>query len=91
MKTYKINLRRFDDSRLGITIDETVDAKDLEEILSIFKDFSGSQKDLKLEEIIKSLHTDGTIPVPTPFKRKSEYLTHPVFNSHHLNVSPGNW
>ena len=82
-KTYKINLRKFDDSRLGITIDETVDAKDLEEILSIFKDFSGSDKDIELKEIIKSLHTDGTIPVPTPFKRSSEYLTHPVFNSHH--------
>jgi glycine dehydrogenase len=83
MKTYKINLRKFGDSRVGITVDETVDAKDLEEILAIFKDFSGSTKDIKLDEIIKSLHTDGTIPVPTPFKRTSEYLAHPVFNSHH--------
>ena len=83
MKTYKINLRRFDDSRVGITIDETVDAKDLEELLSIFKDFSGSKESIELKDIIQTLHTDGTIPVPTPFKRSSEYLTHPVFNSHH--------
>jgi glycine dehydrogenase len=81
--TYKINFRKFDESRVGITIDETVDAKDLEEILSIFKHFSGSNKVVGLEEIIQSLHTNGTIPVPTLFKRTSEYLTHPVFNSHH--------
>ena len=83
MKAFKINLRRLDESRLGVTIDETVDAEDLEEILAIFKAFSGSDKDIDLKEIIQSLHTDGSIPLPTPFKRTSEYLTHPVFNSHH--------
>jgi glycine dehydrogenase len=83
VKTYGINLRKFDDSRLGITIDETVDTKDLEEILSIFKDFANSKEEIHIDRIIASLAGKGTIPIPPALKRTSEYLTHPVFNSHH--------
>ena len=80
---YKINLRKFDDSRLGITVDETVDAKDLHEIISIFKDVSKSDKEIIIEQIVKSLPGNGILPIPATLKRTSEYLTHPVFNSHH--------
>ncbi|KAE8443180.1 hypothetical protein EG329_002279 [Mollisiaceae sp. DMI_Dod_QoI] len=83
VKTFGINLRKFDDSRLGITIDETVDLKDLEEILSIFTKFSDTSKDVQISQIIESLPENDTIPIPAAFKRTSEYLTHPVFNSHH--------
>ena len=83
VKQYKINLRRFDDSRVGITIDETVDSKDLLDILSIFKDFSKSTKEIEIDQIIQSLPGDGGLSIPNPFKRTSEYLTHPVFNTHH--------
>jgi glycine dehydrogenase len=83
IKAYKINLRKFDDSRLGITVDETVDIEDLHEILSIFKDVSKSSKDINIEQIIESLPGNGTLPIPVGFKRTSAYLTHPVFNSHH--------
>jgi glycine dehydrogenase len=76
-----INLRKFDDSRVGVTIDETVDLKDLEDILSIFKNFSSSKEDVQVNQIVESLNGNGTIP--GGFKRTSEYLTHPVFNSHH--------
>ena len=82
-KTYKINLRRIDDSRLGITVDETVDTKDLLEILSIFKDFATSKNDIHIDQIIESLPGNGTITIPETFKRTSAYLTHPVFNTHH--------
>ena len=80
---YKINLRKFDDSRLGITVDETVDTKDLHEIISIFKDVSKSDKEILIEQIVKSLPGNGILPIPATLKRTSEYLTHPVFNSHH--------
>lgn len=83
VETFGINLRKFDDTRLGITIDETVDLKDLEEILAIFTKFSSSSKDISISQIIESLPGNGTIPLPSAFKRTSEYLTHPVFNSHH--------
>jgi glycine dehydrogenase len=83
IKDYKINLRKFDDSRLGITVDETVDADDLHAILSIFKDISKSGDEIQISKIIESLPGDGNLPIPAAFKRSSEYLTHPVFNSHH--------
>lgn len=83
IKDYKINLRKFDESRVGITIDETVDFKDLHEILSIFKDVSRSNEEIRVEQIIQTLPGKGTLPIPAAFKRTSEYLTHPVFNSHH--------
>jgi glycine dehydrogenase len=83
IKAYKINLRKFDDSRVGIAIDETVDLKDLEEILAVFKDIAKSNADVKIDQIIESLPGNGALPVPAAFKRTSEYLTHPVFNSHH--------
>ncbi|RDW62095.1 hypothetical protein BP6252_11528 [Coleophoma cylindrospora] len=83
IRDYGINLRKFDNNRLGITIDETVDAKDLYEILSIFKEFSGSSSEIEIESLISSLPGNGTLPIPASLKRSSEYLTHPVFNSHH--------
>jgi len=83
IKAYNINLRKFDDSRLGITVDETVDTKDLEEILSIFKDFASSKEDAHIDQLIESLPGGGKLELPASFKRTSEYLTHPVFNSHH--------
>jgi glycine dehydrogenase len=83
IKTYSINLRKFDHSRLGITVDETVDSKDLEEILSIFKDFASSKEDIHIDQIIESLPGNGKLELPNAFKRTSEYLTHPVFNTHH--------
>ncbi|KAG4429177.1 hypothetical protein IFR05_015343 [Cadophora sp. M221] len=83
VSAFNINLRKFDDSRLGITIDETVDAKDLEEILAIFKNFAKSDTEINIEQIIKSLPGSGTLPIPAALKRTSEYLTHPVFNIHH--------
>ena len=83
VKAYKINLRRFDDSRLGITIDETVDIQDLHDILSIFKDFAKSSKKINVGEILESLPGNETLQIAATFKRTSDYLTHPVFNSHH--------
>ncbi|KAL8729588.1 MAG: hypothetical protein Q9166_004668 [cf. Caloplaca sp. 2 TL-2023] len=72
---HKINLRVLDDSRLAITLDETVDKEDLEEILKIFVRASG-----------KSLKTNvAELPaeIPSPLQRTTPYLTHPVFSSHH--------
>ena len=79
----QINFRVFNSSKLGISIDETVDSDDLQEILAIFSHFS-SKKDVTVQEIsnnlIKSSEDRNT---PKSLKRISPYLTHPVFNTHH--------
>lgn len=80
---FHINLRNLDDSRVGITIDETVDTKDLQDILAVFTKFSDSQAEININEIINSLPGKGKVEISNAFKRTSEYLTHPVFNSHH--------
>ncbi|KAI4132134.1 MAG: hypothetical protein LQ338_000888 [Usnochroma carphineum] len=71
----RINLRVLDDSRLAITLDETVDKTDLEDILKVFVRMS--QKSIKID--IQELPAE----VPSPLTRTTPYLTHPVFNTHH--------
>ena len=82
----QINLRLLDDHRIGITVDETVDAKDLADILDVFAHFSVSPKALPtIDEITSFLELDSLDDVleSSPLKRTSPYLQHPVFNSHH--------
>lgn len=80
----QINLRIFNDSRVGITIDETVDTKDLQDILDVFSHFS-SKDSHTVENIAKDLQLSSTklSGIPAGLKRTSSYLTHPVFNTHH--------
>ncbi|TGK06921.1 glycine dehydrogenase (aminomethyl-transferring) [Leptospira semungkisensis] len=68
-----INFKVLDKERVSIALDETVEVSDLEDILSVF----GSAKiDLSVE----------AVSIPNEFLRTSEYLTHPVFNSHHTET-----
>ena len=82
-----INLRILDKDRLGVTIDETVEHQDLEDILEIFaKASSASETDLLSVDKIASdlsLSASELLEVPSTLKRTSTYLTHPVFNTHH--------
>ena len=78
-----INFRIFDDGRLGITVDETVDTQDLEDILQVFSKF-GLNTPLTVKKIseVLELSPNETIGLPSSLKRISPYLTHPVFNIH---------
>lgn len=79
----QINLRIIDSSKLGITIDETVDIQDLQDILKIFSHFA-SKKAPKVETLSDDLQLSSDISgIPSSLKRTSSYLTHPVFNTHH--------
>jgi glycine dehydrogenase len=71
----QINFRRIDDRTLGISLDETCSHDDLNAILSVFA--TGRPLDFKIEELAE------TRALPEPLARKSAYLTHPVFNTHH--------
>lgn len=80
-----INLRVLDPNRLGITVDETVETQDLEDIIAIFTQFSSSKEGVSVEQIVADLpiSTLETPEVPEALRRTSSYLTHPVFNTHH--------
>ena len=67
-----LNFRYFADGAVGISVDETTTIEDVSEIVAVF---IGR----------KPIYKDGLplIPkAPITLRRTSEYLTHPVFNSH---------
>lgn len=70
-----INLRLFSKTKVGFTIDETCDLKTVEMILQAFN--HGNPVKIKLEDIKSEYSFDQSLV------RKSAYLTHPTFNSHH--------
>ncbi|CAH1395655.1 unnamed protein product [Nezara viridula] len=73
----KINVRYFEDEDVGISLDETVSIKDLNDICWIF----GYDGEITNFEGHTSL---GKYDIAnSKLKRTSTYLTHPVFNSHH--------
>lgn len=80
---FGINFRIFDGGRLGITVDETVDTQDLEDILAVFSKFGSNTPPTvkKISEVLQ-LSPNETIGLPSSLKRTSSYLTHPVFNIH---------
>ena len=82
-----INFRVLDKDRLGVTLDETVERQDLEDIMAVFaKVASGVATDIPSVDDIAldlSLSASETAGVPSSLQRTSKYLTHPVFNTHH--------
>jgi glycine dehydrogenase len=75
-----MNLRRFrewDDAYVGITLDETTTREDIAALWGVFAPAGSALPEFaEFERGIDSL-------IPTSLRRTSEYLTHPVFNSHH--------
>ena len=73
-KKHKINLRKLDRGRIGISLDETVCNKDIEELLAIFNND-------KL--FIIDGNTEINSSIPEHLQRSSPYLKHSIFNNHH--------
>ena len=82
-----INFRVLDKDRLGVTLDETVERQDLEDIMAVFAKVSSvSGPDVPSLDSMASdlaLSASETAGVPSSLQRTSKYLTHPVFNTHH--------
>ncbi|RCJ20471.1 glycine dehydrogenase (aminomethyl-transferring) [Nostoc sp. ATCC 43529] len=77
-----INLRVFDDTAVGISLDETTTVDDLVELWEIF----GAPDNLffGFKEIGDLIAVQRKSPVQnSTFARTSNYLTHPVFNRYH--------
>jgi len=70
-----INLRFFEDGSIGVTLDETVTAADLADLLSVFGIPDGAAK---VEDLAERLDTGYA----GALQRESDYLTHPVFSEH---------
>ena len=73
----EINLCYHSDNEISISVNEKTDLKDLDSVVSIFEKFSGQ----------KSNHIDFPNKQLTENDRKSEILSHPVFNSYHSETS----
>jgi glycine dehydrogenase len=73
----RINLRVFDAQTLGVALDETASAEDLRDLLEVF---NGSHP---LPFSLEELASQGTSDAPSPLRRTSPFLTHPVFNRYH--------
>lgn len=66
----KINLRYFDDSSVGVSLDERTSVGDLVLLARII-----TGKDLQVAEVDSK--------IPSALKRTSDFLTHPVFENYH--------
>jgi glycine dehydrogenase len=75
-KAQRVNLRRIDANRIGISFDET-SARD--DVLTLWKIFAPHGKALPDIAVIE---TGTANAFPANLKRASVFLTHPVFNRH---------
>lgn len=75
----EVNLN-YEGSLVSITLDETTSSEDVVTLIRFFAKVKGKNiHDLGLD----GLKSDIRAQIPSELQRKSSYLTHPVFNSHH--------
>ncbi len=67
------NLRAIDDGSVGISLDETATREDIVALAGVF----GASADMD------ALDRNADDAIPSPLRRTSGFLTHPVFNTHH--------
>ena len=75
--TREINLRYYDDGSVGIALDETVRADDLDDLFAIFRPAGAAP--LYVETVSETLDSGYN----GPMQRTSDFLQHPVFQSYH--------
>jgi len=86
----EINVRRLDPDNISITLDETVGWKQLDQIIRLLAKESHKDKAdaanvdvYKIAEDIGVSTDDALSHIPSHLRRKSDFLTHSVFNTHH--------
>ncbi|OGX90701.1 aminomethyl-transferring glycine dehydrogenase [Hymenobacter coccineus] len=72
-----LNFRYFGEVRVGLSLNQNTELHDVADILDVFGKVLGkeTEKPAPLEEV--------ELLAPAGLARTSEYLTHPVFNTHH--------
>ncbi len=76
---HKINLRKVDENVIALSLNETVELHELNTLIKVFADFKGKQYE-DIKEVVKES------PIEKSLIRKSNYLTHPVFNRYHTET-----
>ncbi len=80
----EINLRVLDEFTLGVALDETVTRHDLADLVAVFAAGMRNAPDrATVEGWLTEADRDAHPSFDAPFRRESEYLTHPVFRSFH--------
>lgn len=72
----EINFRKINDKQVGISIDQTAEAEDINDVIAVFASVAG-------KSTAKASAKNSTLISSSELNRKSAYLTHPVFNSYH--------
>ena len=73
----QMNFNRIDEKHIGIALDETTTQLDIVDILSVFA------KSIQIDTITASFHFDESLSnIPFGLSRNSDFLQHPVFNTH---------
>ena len=76
-ESHHINLRRINDKKVGIALDETTSLSDVEKLLGIFN--GNSKGKFVVDEVLSKSNSRSRIPT----LRGSAFLDHKVFNSYH--------
>ncbi|KAF2262800.1 glycine dehydrogenase [Lojkania enalia] len=71
-----IYVRKIDERHLSFTVDETVGRSRIDHLFNVISKFRKSSEAIRRDHFV-------TNKPPSEFARKSPFLTHPVFNSHH--------
>ena len=71
-----INLRSYADGSVGVALDETVRAEELDLLVAAF---AGKEPGFRARDLAEGT----TAEVPAAFARESAFLTHDVFRTHH--------
>ena len=75
-RQFGINLRPYDDDRVGISLDETTNRDDLRDLLAIFTPTGAEHSD------VDQLLAETDLAFAEPHTRTSDYLTHEVFSQY---------
>ncbi len=73
---HTINLRKVDHEHFAISLNETIELTELNNLIRLFAEF-------KKHSFQNIDHTIGNSTTTASLKRTSSYLTHPIFNSYH--------
>ncbi|MBU0656141.1 MAG: aminomethyl-transferring glycine dehydrogenase [Gammaproteobacteria bacterium] len=77
---FHLNFRHFPDGNIGISIDERKTGADIAELFDVLL---GAGHGLDVAALDAAVVAEGFGGIPSGYKRSSDFLTHPVFNTHH--------
>ena len=80
-----INFEYIDDRTVGISLNETVDTRDLRDIVNVFAAAVGKRRAESVAGsplVAGSLQASGDDGIPPALRRTTTFMTHPVFNAH---------